>query len=70
MIMVHGETGGNRMATCSDCGKNLKHIRYVRPDHLTLFERIDRMVSPRPPLCKPCWEKAVEKADAEVRAKK
>ena len=43
---------------CSQCGVELKKIRYIVPDW-----KGERAGFIRPPLCKPCWVKA----DAECR---
>lgn len=43
------------VATCTDCGTALPRIRYVR--RATLYEIQQRVMLPRDPLCKPCWDK-------------
>ena len=50
------------MATCSKCGKNLKHVQYVQPNYSGEFGAFE----PRPYLCKECWRKAVRKAEGKL----
>lgn len=42
-------------ANCNRCGVQLDKIRYLEPDWGGHY---DGLAERRPPLCKPCWQKA------------
>ena len=50
---------------CTDCGKELKEINYVKPN---LYSELQNLFIRRDPLCKKCWEKAIKKFE-EVHKK-
>ena len=43
-------------STCAKCGKHLPEIKYVYPTTHPLGQVPEH--ERRPPLCRPCWEKA------------
>jgi len=53
------------MTTCTDCGRSLKRIHYVRPDYSRGY--MSPSPEPRPPLCKGCWKKATKKAEGKLK---
>lgn len=49
------------MYKCTDCGKELKVIYYVRPVEYQTYT----MAEGRDPLCNSCWKKAIKKFETE-----